>query len=140
MWHCRDCEPVDRANPIGSPRQSRGQVAHHSGLAAEETVERELAAAGLVCLARRWRGPGGEIDLIFRDGDRIIFVEVKTARSHAEAAERISRRQADRIAASAQSFLASQPNGLMTDMRLDVALVDGTGRVELLKNAFAGWW
>ncbi|MGB2203355.1 MAG: hypothetical protein ACPH5G_18635, partial [Pseudooceanicola atlanticus] len=65
---------------------------------------------------------------------------VKTARSHAEAAERISRRQADRIAASAQAFLAWQPNGLLTDMRLDVALVDGTGRVELLENAFAGWW
>lgn len=102
------------------------------------------AARGCRCLERRWRGPGGEVDLIFREdtaiGDRIVFVEVKAAASHDAAAARIGQRQADRIAASAMAYLDRLRGGALTDMRLDVALVDGQGRVSVLENAFAGWW
>jgi len=115
-------------------------MAYLSGLAAEEAVERHFAARGLICLDRRWRGPGGEIDLIFREGDRVVFVEVKAAASHDAAAARVFRRQADRIAASAMAYLDRHAGGSLSDMRIDVAVVDGTGRVAVLENAFAGWW
>jgi putative endonuclease len=86
--------------------------------------------------ARRWRGPGGEIDLILRTGGRLVFVEVKAAHSHAIAAERLSARQMGRIAASASAFLAGEPRGQDSEMSFEVALVDGAGRIAIVENAF----
>lgn len=128
--------------PRRNARQRRGQINFYSGLVAEAAVERQYAARGLVCLERRWRGPGGEIDLIFRDGPvengRIVFVEVKAGPSFEAAAGRISQRQADRIGASALSYVDHMP-APVSEMRIDVALVDRTGAVSVLENAFAGW-
>ena len=129
------------AIPVRSPRrQRRGQVNYLSGLAAEEAVERDYLQRGCQLLEKRWRGPGGEIDLIFRQGDTIVFVEVKAAATHDIAADRIQPRQAARIAASAEAYLDRLPQGSLTDMRIDVALVDGRGHLSVLENAFAGWW
>jgi putative endonuclease len=112
-----------------------GSVAWHSGFAAEEIVARDYAQRGHRTAWRRWRGAGGEIDLIAEDGAGVIFIEVKKARTHAQAAERLSRRQIDRIHASAAEYLGRMPLGQMTDCRFDVALVDEGGRVEIIENA-----
>jgi len=85
---------------------------------------------------RCWRGPGGEIDLIFRKAGAVTFVEVKSARTHAIAAERLSARQRARIMASASAFLAGEPSGQDTETAFEVALVDGQGRIEIIANAF----
>lgn len=114
-----------------------GLVSYRAGLCAEDSVERHYRGPGRGLAARRWRGKSGEIDLIIRDGGALIFVEVKKARSHAQAAERLSYRQRSRICNSAREFLAGEPSGQDTDCRFDVALVDATGRVEILPNAFA---
>ncbi|WP_136637006.1 YraN family protein [Pseudooceanicola onchidii] len=131
---------VSDVAPKRSSRQIRGRVNYLAGLAAEDAVERHCTALGWTCLDRRWRGPGGEIDLIFRRDAQIIFVEVKAGRTHDGAAARIFQRQADRIALSSLAYLDRHAAGAATDMRIDVALVDGQGRVALLENAFAGWW
>lgn len=99
-------------------------------------MEARYRRRGLTVAARRWRGPGGEIDLILRDGARLVFVEVKSAETHAMAAERVTARQAGRIAASASVFLAGEPTGQETEMTFEVALVDGQGRIEIVENAF----
>ncbi len=99
-------------------------------------MEERYRRRGYQVAARRWRGPGGEIDLILRDGARLTFVEVKSAATHALAAERVSARQAGRIAASASAFVAGEPAGQDTEMTFEVALVDGAGRVEIVGNAF----
>lgn len=114
-----------------------GAVSYHGGLAAEGQVAALYAGAGCRIAARRWRGRSGEIDLIARRGGQVIFVEVKKSSSFAAAAERLGRRQMDRIYASASEFLAGEPMGQDTDSRFDVALVDGAGRIEILENAFA---
>jgi putative endonuclease len=88
--------------------------------------------------ARRWRGPSGEIDLILHDGDGFIFVEVKKARKHDQAAERLSQRQMSRIAMAAQEFVGTCPRGSLTDMRFDLALVDGQGQVKVIENLYMG--
>lgn len=113
-----------------------GAVAFHSGMAAEESVARRYLAEGMDERARRWRGPGGEIDLILGDGERLIFVEVKKARDFAAAAARVTQRQQRRIYASAGAYLADMPKGQDTEARFDVALVDCNGEVEILENAF----
>lgn len=121
-------------------RRQRGQTAYHAGLAAEDSVERHYVDRGLRPLARRWRGPGGEIDLILLDGDAVVFVEVKKAASFDQAALRVRPRQAQRIWASALAYLDHMPRGSLTDMRIDVALVDQVGAVQVLENAFADFW
>lgn len=111
-------------------------MANRGGALAEDAVARLLVRAGATVLARRWRGTAGEIDLVCRIGSCVVFVEVKSARHHAEAAGRLDRRQMDRICRTACEFCAKLPSGQATEMRFDVALVDGMGRVELLENAF----
>jgi putative endonuclease len=119
---------------------SRGQVSHHAGLSAEQCVERHYERQGYRVACRRWRGAGrgagGEIDLIARDGDGVVFIEVKKSRSFARAAERVSQRQMRRIYASAEQFLEREPKGQLTNARFDVALVDGRGGLEIIENAF----
>ncbi|SFC46397.1 YraN family protein [Tropicimonas isoalkanivorans] len=113
-----------------------GSVSYHAGLAAEGIVEKHYARTGRPVAERRWRGQGGEIDLIVRDGDGLIFVEVKKARDFARASERVSRRQMERILASASDYLGRMPRGQLTDVRFDVALVDGQGQLQVIENAF----
>ena len=43
-----------------------------------------------------------------------------------------------RIFATVDEFLAGEPEGLLTDVRIDLALVDGQGRIDVVENAFAG--
>jgi len=119
-------------------RRQRGSIAFHSGRSAEEAVARHYVSCGALIAASRWRGSAGEIDLVAREGARVVFIEVKKAATHAEAAERLSRRQMDRIYATAAEFLAGEPAGQLTDCRFDVALVDATGRVEIIEDAFCG--
>ncbi|MFN7223295.1 MAG: YraN family protein [Paracoccaceae bacterium] len=114
-----------------------GRRSYYAGLSAEDQVEQFYNRSGRPVCARRWRGPGGEIDLIARSGDEVIFIEVKQARTHAWAAERVTRRQMARIYVSAECFIGQEPLGLNTSVRFDVALVDGLGRIEVIENAFA---
>ena len=100
-------------------------------------MERLYARSGRPVTATRWRGTGGEIDLIARDGAEVIFIEVKQAKTHAYAAERVSTRQMQRIMNAASEFLAGEPAGQATAVRFDVALVDGKGQIEIIENAFA---
>ena len=114
-----------------------GLVGYLSGAAAEGAVERHYERAGRAIAARRWRGRWGEIDLIARDGETVVFIEVKKAATHARAAERLGPRQVRRIWAAATEFLDGEPRGGLTDVRFDVALVDSLGRVEIRENAYA---
>ncbi len=116
-------------------KQQEGKVGHLSGLAAEDAVVRQYVAAGADLAQQRWRGQGGEIDLIFHDDGVVVFVEVKKSRTFARAAARLQPRQMARLMAAAEEFLGREPNGLLTDMRFDVALVDGTGDVHIIENA-----
>jgi putative endonuclease len=114
-----------------------GKVSYLSGLAAEDAVARDYARRGHGLAARRWRGSRGELDLVLRDGEGLIVVEVKKARDFAAAASRITRHQLERIYGTVSEFVAGEPRGQLTDVRFDVALVDGTGRMEILENYWA---
>lgn len=117
-------------------RSKRGKTSYLAGQAAEEIVARQYASGGYPILAQRWRGSKGEIDLVARDGEAIVFIEVKKSKSHAMAATRLTRRQMGRIYGAGSEFLATQPKGQLTDVRFDVALVDDMGRVDVIENAF----
>lgn len=114
----------------------RGQIAYQSGTAAELGIAQDYERRGFTVARRRWRGQAGEIDLITRDANGVVFVEVKKARDFTRAAERLAARQMQRIYASAEQFLAHEPDGQLTNARFDVALVDASGRFEIIENAF----
>ncbi|MFV0302940.1 MAG: YraN family protein [Paracoccus sp. (in: a-proteobacteria)] len=120
----------------GDARQRRGRLACLSGRMAEETVAARYEARGCRLLESRWRGRAGEIDLILRDGDDLVFVEVKCSTSHALAAQRLDRRQMDRICLSALDYADRASGGRPVTMRFDVALVDELGRIDVIPNAF----
>jgi putative endonuclease len=120
-----------------SPRDKRalaGRTAYEGGLAAEDSVLRDYQLRGYKLLQMRWRGRCGEIDLIFEHGDTYVFVEVKKAATHDIAAERLSDRQLWRIARSAEDYIATHAPDPFTPMRLDLAMVDGQGRLAILQN------
>ncbi len=111
-----------------------GLVSHLAGKAAESAVAAHYRSAGSVIVAERWRSSAGEIDLIARDGEEMIFIEVKKARSHDEAACRLLPGQLARICSSAELFLEGEPAGQFTPRRFDLALVDDAGRVAIIEN------
>lgn len=126
------------SSPARQTRKARGLTNYLAGHAAEALVARHYEDRGVAICARNWRGITGEIDLIGREGDVVVFVEVKQSRSHDLAASHISAAQIGRIFATVDEFLAGEPKGLLTDVRIDLALVDGQGRIDVVENAFAG--
>jgi putative endonuclease len=115
-------------------KQDRGLRAYHAGFSAEEAVAKDYESRGHVIETRRFRRKSGEIDLVARKGSELVFIEVKQSKSHETAALALSARQLARIYRTASEYLAEQPNGQDTLSRVDVALVDGQGRVECLEN------
>lgn len=114
-----------------------GTISYHAGVAAEECVARHYRRLGRPVLARRWRGKGGEIDVIARDGTDTVFVEVKRSATHAAAALRVGDRQIRRLFDCAGEYMGTFPGGMLSPVRFDVALVDETGRVEVIENALS---
>jgi putative endonuclease len=125
-------------SPLQRTRKARGLTNYLAGHAAEASVARHYEGRGIVICARNWRGTSGEVDLIGRDGDVVVFVEVKHSRTHDLAASHIGAAQVRRIFACVDEYVANEPKGLLTDVRIDLALVDGTGRIDIVENAFAG--
>ncbi len=119
-----------------SRRSVQSSVSFHAGQAAELRVASDCERRGFTILHRRWRGAGGEIDLIARDAEGLVFVEVKKSQTFDMAAARINRRQMNRICASAAQYLENEPGGQLTNVRFDAALVDALGAVQIIENAF----
>jgi putative endonuclease len=99
------------------------RIAFRFGLSAESRAAALLIAKGYRILARRFRTPLGEIDIVARRRGVLVFVEVKARDSFDTAAEAIGKRQQNRIIGAAQLWLAGHPEDAMRDMRFDVVLV-----------------
>lgn len=126
-----------RPGSEGGNRASR-TAAQRIGDAAERTAEALLRRGGLKVLERNWRCPAGELDLIMRDGDTLVFVEVrKRARGrHGTAAESVGPRKRARLIRAAQTYLGTL--GEAPPCRFDVVALDGDGDAEAhwIRRAF----
>jgi putative endonuclease len=113
-------------DPALAPRPKRQvvrQVAFRFGLSAESRAAAYLIVKGHRIVARRWRSPVGEIDIVARRRNTLVFVEVKARGELDAAAEAILPRQQRRIIAAAEAWLASHPDDINSDIRFDVVLV-----------------
>jgi putative endonuclease len=105
-----------------APRPER-VAAFGLGISAESRAAAWLIAHGYRILARRFKSPMGEIDIVAARRYTLIFVEVKARATLDEAALSITERQKQRIAMAAEIWLANNPVPAIRDMRFDVILV-----------------
>jgi putative endonuclease len=91
----------------------------------EELAAAHLTAAGMEVLARNWRCREGELDIVARDGDALVFVEVKTRSGTAfgEPSEAVGRVKARRIHVLACRWLAEERPAGSHVLRFDVVAV-----------------
>ena len=82
-----------------------------------------LRLKGFRILARRFRTPVGEIDIVARRGRVVAFVEVKARADLVTAGESVGARQRRPIARAARAFLQKRPELQQLDLRFDVVLL-----------------
>ncbi|MBY0336425.1 MAG: YraN family protein [Acetobacteraceae bacterium] len=121
--------------PPDGRRQRRGARAFRTGHAGEAAAVAALLAEGWTILARRARGPAGEIDIIAANGTTLIFVEVKARPSFREAAFALSAAQQRRLYAAGEAWLAANPQHAREETRFDVILVAADGALHRIRDA-----
>lgn len=101
--------------------------ARRRGAGAEAAARRHLAQAGLDEVAANAGYRLGELDLVMRDGDTLVFVEVRYRASdaHGGGAESVDRGKRRRIARAAQLFLLEHPALAEDYCRFDVVEASG---------------
>ena len=98
-------------------------AAFRTGVSAEARAAAYLMAKGYRILARRFRTPHGEIDLVARKRNLVAFVEVKARATLDEAAYAVTPRQQARIINAAQAFLIEHPEYAAFELRFDAVLI-----------------
>ena len=88
----------------------------------EDRAARWLQAQGLQLLQRNFQRKTGEIDIIARDGDHLVFIEVRSRSNprYSSAAASVDRRKQQRIARTAQLYLLQYPCAGKLPCRFDV--------------------
>ena len=112
--------PPDKLAKVAAPERV---AAFRAGISAEARAAAYLMAKGYRILAKRFRSPYGEIDLVARKRNLVAFVEVKARASLDDAAYAVTPRQQARIIAAAQAWLMAHPEHAELDMRFDVMLI-----------------
>jgi putative endonuclease len=109
----------------------------------ERVAAAHLESKGYQILARNYRCPDGEVDIIAQDGGCLVFVEVRTRRGDAmgTAAESLTLLKGARISATAGAYCEANPDA-PEERRIDVIAVDLTPagrllRLEHIENAFS---
>ena len=110
------------------------------GRTGEDLACRELQRRGYAIVARRYRCLAGELDIVARDGQTLVFVEVKTRRGSGfgRAVEAVTAAKKRKISVVAVEYL-TRHNAFAHPCRFDVvAITVGAGgtTIDVLQNAF----
>ncbi|MBN8960426.1 MAG: YraN family protein [Rhizobiales bacterium] len=135
--------PTDPTSP-GRPRKPvaakvaapRRVLAFRVGLSAESRAAAYLIAKGYRILARRFRTPFGEIDIVAKRRNLLAFVEVKARPTLDDAAYAVTPRQQKRIIDAASAWLMAHPEHANFDVRFDAILVVPRALPRHLPGAF----
>lgn len=110
----------------------------------ENVAAEHLKSLGWVELNRNWRNVRGEIDLVFRDGETLVLVEVKTRRGAAsgEPEEGLTEAKGNRLLTLGQIYVAE--HSLDTDWRVDLVAIEtdlrgSLKRLEHIESAVVLW-
>jgi len=107
----------------------------------EQRACAELERAGLKLITRGYSTRFGELDLIMRDGDTIVFVEVRYRKhsAYGDAAESVTPSKRAKLIRAAEIWLAETPKNSNAACRFDVVTYDGASenaRFSWLRDAF----
>ena len=121
----------------------RSDSAGTIGRDAESLAENFLARRGLVPVSRNYRCRRGEIDLVMRDADTLVFVEVRrrTSRAFGGGADSVDAHKQARLVVAAEHYLMANRIGDDHPCRFDVVAIDGPARsaaVHWISDAFGG--
>ncbi len=111
--------PEMEAKPASPARVA----AFRTGLSAESRAAALLMAKGYRILAKRFKTPHGEIDLVVKKRNLLVFVEVKARARLDDAAYAVTPRQQARIIDAAQGWLMAHPEHAEFDIRFDAILI-----------------
>jgi putative endonuclease len=112
--------------------------AYRQGLFSEALAALTLRLKGHRIVARRYKTPVGEIDLVALKGKRLAFVEVKHRQSFEEAGFALPSRARRRIVRAAQYWLSGHPDYAGHDIGFDVVLAAPWRWPRYLRDAFRG--
>ena len=121
------------AGRVADPRRRR---ARRRGRLGEFFCRWHLRLRGWHILARDWRCPAGEIDIVARRGRVLAIIEVKSRADLAAGITAVAPRQQRRIARAAEAFLATRPDLATLAVRFDVMVVSR----RRLPRRLAGAW
>ena len=112
-----------------------------TGIEAERLAEKYLRREGLTTVVRNYRSRYGEIDLVLRDGNTLVFVEVRFRNNirYGSAAESITRGKTEKIRKTAQFFLQENYRFAHLYSRFDVVAVSSSGdqpEITWIRDAF----
>lgn len=112
-----------------------------AGRVFEQRACSELERAGLKLLARNYTTRYGELDLVMRDGDTVVFVEVRhrIGAGFGDAATSITATKQARLVQTAQLWLTANPKHAQCACRFDVVAYDGPvdgATMQWLRGAF----
>jgi putative endonuclease len=120
---------------VGAAGKAEKRQAWRFGRLAESVCAGWLRLKGYRIVARGFRVPVGEIDIIARRGRTLAFVEVK-ARGDDGAPEVLTPRQRRRITRAAEAFLKARPGYRGLDLRFDLIVV---GRRRPPRHLVGAW-
>lgn len=107
-----------------------------AGLEAEGAAARYLESRGLAIVGRNVRSGGGEIDLVAREGDALVFVEVRYRESgeFGPPEESVDVRKRLRVVRAARGYLDEIGPAGWKEARFDVVAVTGSGEAAVLRH------
>ncbi|HEY5127781.1 MAG TPA: YraN family protein, partial [Bradyrhizobium sp.] len=111
------------SDKLAKPASPARVAAFRTGLSAESRAAAWLTAKGYRILAKRFRTPYGEIDIVARRRHLVAFIEVKARGSLDDAAYAVTPRQQARIIAAAQAWLMTHPEHAEYELRFDAMLI-----------------
>lgn len=100
---------------------------------------RLLRARGLIIVTRNFFFRGGELDIVAREADCLVFCEVRTRADlrFGGAAESVTRQKQRRLELAARAFIAARPEFAEWPCRFDVLARDGDADWQWIRDAFA---
>ncbi len=98
-------------------------TAHKKGLKAEFMAKIYFTLKGYRVVAERYKTPQGEIDLVLKRGQRIVFVEVKLRKTVDAAAEAIHAKNQERVTRAAELYLQQHPEYTDFELRFDALVL-----------------
>jgi putative endonuclease len=116
-------EDAPSSDPPAKPASPARVAAFRTGLSAEARAAAWLMAKGYRILAKRFRTPYGEIDIVARRRNLLAFIEVKARATLDDAAYAVTPRQQARIINAAQAWLAAHPEHADFEQRFDALLI-----------------